>query len=99
MTNFKKNVELGKSQRMKRKELRAKYVRNMSGKSQSEAYKKTMGFEHKTPGITETMFRKLPVPDFLSNPIHGTGKTKSIKNRAMEDKLITGGRKKLVKGT
>ena len=38
MTNFKKNVELGKSQRMKRKELRAKYVRNMSGKSQSEAY-------------------------------------------------------------
>tara|TARA_R100000808_G_C2108577_1_gene123367 strand:- start:216 stop:491 length:276 start_codon:yes stop_codon:yes gene_type:complete len=64
-----------------------------------DRYNKTMGFEHKTPNMLELMFRKLPVPDFLSNIAHGTGKTKAIKNRAMSDQMISGGKKKLVKGT
>tara|TARA_Y100000114_G_scaffold101336_1_gene94518 strand:+ start:3803 stop:4174 length:372 start_codon:yes stop_codon:yes gene_type:complete len=80
-------------------ETKKRHIRSMSQKGFSENYKKTMGFEHKTPGVMESMFRKLPVPNIVSNPIYGTGKTKSIKNRAMEDQLITGGRKKLVKGT
>jgi hypothetical protein len=99
MNTFKKNIELGKSQRMKKNELKAKYVKTMGGKSYSESYKKNMGFEHKTPGPIDTLMTKLPVPDVLSNPFHGTGKTKSIKNKAMTDRLIGGGKKRLVKGT
>lgn len=99
MSNFKKNIELGKSQRMKKNELRAKYVKTMSGKSYSESYKKNMGFEHKTPGVIDTMLTKMPIPRTYSNFVHGTGKTKSIENKAMANRMIKGGKKKLVKGT
>ena len=62
--NFTMGMALGKSQLMAKNELRAKYARNLSNKSYTEEYKKSMGFEHKVPGW-EVIFRKQPVPNFI----------------------------------
>lgn len=99
MPSFKQNIELGKSTKMKQNETRAKYVKNMSGKNLTESYKKTMGFVHKVPGPIDTLMTKMPIPRVYSNFVHGTGKTKSIENKAMANRMIAGGKKKLVKGT
>jgi len=80
-------------------ETKKRHVRSMGKKGYTESYKKTMGFEHKTPGFVDTMLTKMPIPRTYSNWIHGTGKTKSIENKAMSDHMIEGGKKKLVKGT
>jgi hypothetical protein len=103
MSNFQKNIELGKSQRMKKNELRAKYVRNMSGKSHTQAYKKTMGFVHKEPSLKEVLtdgyIQPYPFQRTISKALGTEGKLDADLKRGMSARVLKGGKKKLVKGT
>jgi len=103
MNNFKKNIELGKSQRMKKNELRAKYVKTMSGKSYSESYKKNMGFVHKEPNLKEVLtdgyIQPYPFQRTISKALGKEGKLDADLKRGMSARVLKGGKKKLVKGT